>query len=156
MKDYLNLNGLTYFVNKLLAKFTEMLNGKVDKVDGKGLSTNDYTTEEKEKLARIPNNSVTSVNGKQGEVTLTYSDVGAANAVHKHTKEEIIGLEDVGGASVYVTDDGNGNVTIDGIISATTYETRLNSLETEVSTLNSNVETLSSVINGNDILVANN
>lgn len=30
-----------------------MINGKVDKIDGKGLSTEDYTTEEKQKLAGI-------------------------------------------------------------------------------------------------------
>ena len=30
-----------------------LINNKVDKVDGKGLSTNDYTTDEKEKLAGI-------------------------------------------------------------------------------------------------------
>lgn len=30
-----------------------MINGKVDKIDGKGLSTEDYTTEEKQKLASI-------------------------------------------------------------------------------------------------------
>lgn len=35
------------------AATTEALAGKVDKVDGKGLSTNDYTTEEKEKLAGL-------------------------------------------------------------------------------------------------------
>lgn len=41
---------------KVNANFTELYNlvtGKVDKVDGKGLSTNDYTTAEKEKLAGI-------------------------------------------------------------------------------------------------------
>lgn len=57
---------------------------KVDKVDGKGLSTNDYTTEEKEKLARIETgaevNTVDSVNGKTGVVTLNASDVGAMPA----------------------------------------------------------------------------
>jgi len=46
MKDYLNLTGLSHFLDKLTGKF-------VAKVDGKGLSTNDYTTEEKEKLASL-------------------------------------------------------------------------------------------------------
>lgn len=61
----------------------EVLADKVDKVTGKGLSTNDYTTEEKNKLAGIQAgaqvNAVTSVAGKTGAVTLTKSDVGLAN-----------------------------------------------------------------------------
>ena len=42
----------TSFSN-LCAVLKEMLDGKVDKVSGKGLSTNDYTTAEKTKLAGI-------------------------------------------------------------------------------------------------------
>lgn len=56
------------------------LNGKVDKVDGKALSTNDYTTAEKNKLTGIETgaqvNKVTSVAGKEGAVTLEKGDVG--------------------------------------------------------------------------------
>lgn len=37
-----------------LTTITEQINKKVEKIDGKGLSTNDYTTEEKNKLANIP------------------------------------------------------------------------------------------------------
>lgn len=40
---YLDENGLLYLVQKIKT----WLNGKVDKVNGKGLSTNDYTTAEK-------------------------------------------------------------------------------------------------------------
>lgn len=35
----------------------EIIEGKVDKVSGKGLSTNDYTTAEKNKLAGIAANA---------------------------------------------------------------------------------------------------
>jgi hypothetical protein len=56
---------------------------KVDKVAGKGLSTEDYTTTEKNKLAGIEAgaqvNTVTSVAGKTGAVTLAKSDVGLGN-----------------------------------------------------------------------------
>ena len=45
----LDYAGLQYLYGKLLAR----LNNKVDKVTGKGLSTNDYTTTEKNKLAGI-------------------------------------------------------------------------------------------------------
>ena len=40
-------------VNANFKELYELITGKVDKVDGKGLSTNDYTTAEKEKLAGI-------------------------------------------------------------------------------------------------------
>lgn len=58
-----------------------LFSGKVDKVTGKGLSTEDYTTAEKSKLESIEDgaevNTVNSVNGKTGDVELTASDVGA-------------------------------------------------------------------------------
>lgn len=64
-------------------KVTTALSGKVDKVSGKGLSTNDYTTAEKEKLSGIEAgaqvNAVTSVAGKTGAVTLDKADVGLGN-----------------------------------------------------------------------------
>ena len=46
---YLDKDGLIHFWSKIVAKFKT----KVDKVDGKGLSTNDFTTEEKTKLQNI-------------------------------------------------------------------------------------------------------
>lgn len=69
-----------------LATETYVDNGlatKVDKEAGKGLSTNDYTTTEKNKLAGIESgaqvNTVTSVAGKTGAVTLDKTDVGLSN-----------------------------------------------------------------------------
>jgi hypothetical protein len=57
--------------------------GKVDIEVGKGLSSNDYTTVEKNKLAGISVgaevNAVDSVAGRTGDVLLTKSDVGLAN-----------------------------------------------------------------------------
>lgn len=46
---YLDENGLIYYHSKVKT----LLNNKVDKVSGKGLSTNDYTTTEKNKLSGI-------------------------------------------------------------------------------------------------------
>lgn len=43
MEKYLNLTGLTYFWGKVKGYITTQLNGKVDVVEGKGLSTNDLT-----------------------------------------------------------------------------------------------------------------
>ena len=49
MANFLDNNGLSYFWTQLKAKFAT----KVDKEEGKGLSTNDYTTEEKTKVEGI-------------------------------------------------------------------------------------------------------
>jgi len=63
-----------------LTAISNTVSGKVDKVSGKGLSTNDYTTAEKTKLSGIEAgaqvNTVTKVAGKTGAVTLSKSDVG--------------------------------------------------------------------------------
>lgn len=62
---------------------TQKLNEKVDKITGKGLSTEDYTTSEKTKLGTIEEgaqvNTVTSVAGRTGAVTLTKTDIGLDN-----------------------------------------------------------------------------
>lgn len=59
------------------------IDNKVNKVTGKGLSTEDYTTTEKTKLSGIEEgaqkNTVTSVAGKTGAVTLAKDDVGLSN-----------------------------------------------------------------------------
>lgn len=52
-KNYLDSDGVLYFWQKIKAKITDAIKNKVDKVDGKGLSANDYTTAEKTKLAGI-------------------------------------------------------------------------------------------------------
>lgn len=62
---------------------TQKLNEKVDKITGKGLSTEDYTTSEKTKLGTIEEgaqvNTVTSVAGRTGAVTLTKTDIELDN-----------------------------------------------------------------------------
>lgn len=59
---FLNKDGLEHLWNHIVLK----LNGKVDKIDGKGLSTNDFTNEYKNKLDN--NNGIptctTADNGK--------------------------------------------------------------------------------------------
>lgn len=50
-------------------ELTEGLGTKVDKVSGKQLSTNDYTTTDKNKVANLPANTATALNGKIGKVT---------------------------------------------------------------------------------------
>lgn len=84
------------------------LGDKVDKVEGKGLSTEDYTSEEKTKLAGIEEgaekNTVTSVAGKTGEVTLGSSDVGLGNV----TNDAQVKRAEMGAANGVATLDANG------------------------------------------------
>ena len=75
------------------------LSQKVDKESGKQLSTNDYTTAEKNKLAGIESgaqkNTVTGIKGnaessyRTGNVNLTPANIGAAAASHTHNASEI-------------------------------------------------------------------
>lgn len=58
---FLSYDGLLYFWQKIKA----LLAGKVDKVDGKGLSTNDYTTAEKTKLAGLKNYTHPTTSGNK-------------------------------------------------------------------------------------------
>lgn len=55
---FLDKSGLTYVVQKIL----QLLNNKVDVESGKGLSTNDFTTTEKNKLSGIESGAQVNVN----------------------------------------------------------------------------------------------
>lgn len=87
-------------LNKPISTATQSaLDGKVDKVSGKQLSTNDYTTAEKNKLAGIEagaqKNTVTGIKGnaessyRTGNVNLTPANIGAAAASHTHATADI-------------------------------------------------------------------
>ena len=78
-----NVNN-TSDLNKPISTATQTaLNLKIDKVAGKQLSTEDYTTAEKTKLSGIESgaqvNTIMSVAGKTGIVTLAKGDVGLSN-----------------------------------------------------------------------------
>ena len=78
------------------------LAGKVDKVDGKGLSTNDFTTAEKEKLAGIESGANAyvlpaagaSLGGVKmgGDVTITDGVITVKDDSHNHIISNIDGL----------------------------------------------------------------
>lgn len=57
VKDYLDKTGLALVWEKI----KNITNSKVDKVDGKGLSTNDYTSNEKTKLANVASGAQVNV-----------------------------------------------------------------------------------------------
>lgn len=67
----------------VVGAINELVNAKVDKVDGYGLSENDFTDTYKDKLDGIETgaqvNTVSSVNEHTGDVVLTKSDVGLGN-----------------------------------------------------------------------------
>lgn len=83
--DVTETDGVLSGIGKLQAS-------KVAKESGKGLSANDYTTTEKNKLAGIAEgaqvNSVTSVAGRTGAVTLAKGDVGLGNVTNTADAEK--------------------------------------------------------------------
>lgn len=90
---YLDNDGLLYLWTKLKALFA----GKVDKVDGKGLSTNDFTTAEKTKLANIADGANKYVHPTytaktSGMYKITVDGQGHVSAATAIGKADITGL----------------------------------------------------------------
>lgn len=71
MAKFLDMNGLIYLVSQIKL----LLTNKVDVVEGKGLSTNDYTTAEKEKLNQIEANANNYTHPKSGVTASSYTKV---------------------------------------------------------------------------------
>lgn len=61
-------------VNEAIAKHENKLAGKVDKVTGKGLSSNDYTNDEKDKLSNIEAGAEVNVQADWNQTTSTADD----------------------------------------------------------------------------------
>nr|DAL66806.1 MAG TPA: hypothetical protein [Bacteriophage sp.] len=90
---YLDNDGLLYLWTKLKALFAD----KVDKVDGKGLSANDYTTAEKTKLSGIENGANKYVHPSYtaksaGLYKVTVDATGHVSAATAVNKADITGL----------------------------------------------------------------
>lgn len=89
-------SGLVEKLNLLptLVQLNSLLNGKVDAVQGKGLSTNDYTTEEKNKLAGLSNYNDAALRaliGRKQDKTLVVPVVfPAADATPPGEEAEIV------------------------------------------------------------------
>lgn len=66
-----------------ISTLTQTVDSKVDKIEGKSLSTEDYTSNDKTKLAGIEEgaqvNTITSVSGRTGDIVLSKTDVGLDN-----------------------------------------------------------------------------
>lgn len=106
--------GETYDDTEIKNEIADLQNSKVDKVIGKGLSTNDYTTEEKEKLAALENYDDTMI--KSDIANKVENDIFVAENLipfpYKSSGGTVYGIESV------VNDDGsitlNGTVTLSG------------------------------------------
>lgn len=88
----LDKTGLTRFWQHIVAR----LDTKVDKVEGKGLSTNDFTTEEKNKLAAVAT-AIDDVNTRLGESSVS-DQIAAYAAPISHT-HNYAGSSSAGGAA---------------------------------------------------------
>lgn len=104
MSKYLDENGLLYYDGKVKNR----LNNKVDKVEGKTLSTNDYTTEEKTKLSNIEegaqvnvietiniNGTEASISGKKASINIEAGkiDVIKVNGVAQEIKDKAVDID---------------------------------------------------------------
>lgn len=94
MIKYVNTDGLLYLWTKIKAKF-------VAQEDGKGLSTNDYTTDDKTKLTGIEAgaqvnavndvtvNGVSVINGKKAAVTVPTKTTDLTNDANFQTESQV-------------------------------------------------------------------
>lgn len=107
------------YTMELLDDTTVDLSGKVDKVAGKGLSTNDYTTAEKNKLAGIAEGANRYVHPSytakaSGLYKVTVDTTGHVSAVAAATKGDITALGIPGSDTQY----SNATTTAPGLMSA--------------------------------------
>lgn len=121
--NFTGSNGLLYLLQKIKLAFA----GKVDKVDGKGLSTNDLTDELKQKILNAGDSSFTGnysdLTGAPTEVSAFNNDAGYQTAIQvaeainnstKISKEIVESLPETSSAKenvIYMVlkDGGTGN-----------------------------------------------
>jgi hypothetical protein len=118
MNNYMKviIEAIKQWVNRQLIVLDEKINNKVDSVDGKVLSTNDYTNEEKEKLAGIEAGATrTTVNGQTGDVVIEIPDITAP-------RTELILTSSTSGSSKQfkLTIDDDGVLTATEIVESAT------------------------------------
>ena len=123
-------------LNKPISTATQTaLNNKVDKVEGKGLSTEDYTTAEKEKLATLTNYNDTEIKADitklQSSVGTLQSDVSTAKENISTLQEDVTGIE--GNVSTLTQSVSTLDTTVDGL------NTTVEGLETDVTELQGTV-----------------
>lgn len=86
LKQYARKNDIT-LISRRLSGISTSLSRKVENIDGKGLSTNDFTDVLKNKLDNVEDgaqkNKVTSVNGMTGDVTIEAGNVDLSGYAKK-------------------------------------------------------------------------
>ncbi len=85
-------------------KLKAILDGKVDKVTGKGLSTNDYTAADKGKVANLPDNTVTELGKKVDKVTGQVLSSNDYTDAEKTQVAKIAGIETALGGKLNTAD----------------------------------------------------
>ncbi len=113
-KKFLDDNGLLYLWSKIKSVF-------VTKVDGKGLSTNDYTTAEKEKVASVETgaNKTTIENVLTSESTTTALSAAQGKALKKAIDSITTDIGNMGGGDMMkATYDTDGDGIIDSAANA--------------------------------------
>lgn len=102
--DVVNIDDLNYNADKIDIEIKNLKDNKVDKITGKGLSTNDYTTDEKNKLAGIASGAQTNQNAFSN-IKVGTSIVSADNPTDT--------VELVAGTNISITPDvANDKITI--------------------------------------------
>ena len=138
-------------LNKPISTATQSaLNNKVDKVTGKGLSTEDYTTAEKEKLATLNNYNDTEVKADitklQSNVGTLQSDVSTAKENISTLQEDVTGVE--GNVSTLTQSVSTLDTTVDGLNTTVEgLETDVTELQGTVSDVEGSVSTLQTNLN---------
>lgn len=116
-------NDLYYTETEIDAKLGTMqsdIDSKVDKVDGKGLSTNDYTTAEKDKLATVEPNAnfyehPTHTSHDLGLYKVTVDSSGHVSGATLAAKEDIVALGIPAQDTTYDTEISDLNGRIDSV-----------------------------------------
>lgn len=126
-----SITGVTNRVASVEDRATALENGKVDKVTGKGLSTNDYTTDDKKKLSGIASgaevNQDAFSNVKVGTTTISAD-----------SKTDTIELAN--GSNITITaDDTNDKVTI---AVSSDFANKVSTLENDITKINTFEEKL--------------
>ena len=138
-------------LNKPISTATQTaLNNKVDKVEGKGLSTEDYTTAEKQKLAGLSNYNDTEVKADitelQSNVGTLQSDVSTAKENISTLQEDVTGIE--GNVSTLTQSVSTLDTTVDGLNTTVEgLETDVTELQGTVSDVEGSVSTLQTNLN---------
>lgn len=136
-KKYFTDESLSTLVSEIMTYTDEATSAKVDKITGKGLSTNDYTSAEKTKLSGIETgaqvNTITGVKGdsessyRTGNVNITKANIGLGNVDNTADSAKRVSYAESAGSATSATSAGSATkATQDasGNVITSTYETK--------------------------------